>query len=127
MTTSMTAPWLPFAFNFPSGDVDLGGIFSPRIEVTYAGTPAIERDVVENVASFGDQLGTLIDAVTVLAGERDDKELKDLRELKRNVDEVKDRHRRDIKLSAKAAVERLAKLDRPALLDMLRRYEQEAS
>ncbi len=65
--------------------------------MSYAGTPAIERDVVENVASFGDQLGTLIDAVVELAGERSGKELDDLRELKTKVDEVKERHKRDMK------------------------------
>ncbi len=70
MATGFTQPWFPFTFNLPSGDVDLANWFSPRIDVSYAGTPAIERDVVENVASFGDQLGTLIDAVIELAGRR---------------------------------------------------------
>ena len=122
MTTGFTQPFFPFTVNFPSGDVDLANWFSPRIDVTYAGTPAIERDVVENVASFGDQLGTLIDAVVVLAGERKGKELADLRALKTKVDEVKERHKRDIKQSAKAAIERLAELDEPALKSLLRRY-----
>jgi hypothetical protein len=123
MTASTMQPWFPFSFNFPSGDVDLANWFSPRIDVSYAGSPAIERDVVENVASFGDQLGTLIDAVVELAGERSGKELEDLRALKTKVDDVKARHKRDVKQSAKAAIERLAKLDKPALISMLRRYE----
>ncbi len=80
MTASTMQPWFPFTFNFPSGDVDLANWFSPRIDVSYAGSPAIERDVVENVASFGDQLGTLIDAVVELAGDAKGKKLNDLRE-----------------------------------------------
>ena len=122
MTTSTTLPWFPFTFNFPSGDVDLGGILSPRIDVTYAGSPAIERDVVENVASFGNQLGTLIDAVVELAGDARSEKLDDLRELQKEVDEIKARHKLGLKREAEKAVERLAELDEPALKALLRRY-----
>ena len=38
-----------------------------RFNATYAGTPAIERDVVERVASFGKQLGIITDAVPEIA------------------------------------------------------------
>jgi hypothetical protein len=122
MTTSTTLPWFPFTFNFPSGDVDLGGILSPKIDVTYAGSPAIERDVVENVASFGNQLGTLIDAVVELAGDARSEKLDDLRELQKEVDEIKARHKHGLKREAEKAIERLAELDEPALKALLRRY-----
>jgi hypothetical protein len=122
MTTGFTQPFFPFTVNFPSGDVDLNNWFSPRISVSYAGTPAIERDVVENVASFGDQLGTLIDAVVQLAADKKGEKLDDLRELQSQVDEVKARHKRDIKREAEAAIERLAELDEAALRSLLRRY-----
>ncbi len=122
MTAGAMQPWFPFTFNFPSGDVDLANWFSPTVEVSYAGTPAIERDVVENVASFGDQLGTLIDAVVELAGDAKGEKLKDLRDLQKSVDEVKERHKRDVKREAKAAIERLAELDRDELNALLRRY-----
>ena len=122
MTSATMQPWFPFTFNFPSGDVDLANWFSPRVEVSYAGTPAIERDVVENVASFGDQLGTLIDAVVELAGDTEGEKLNDLRGLKKEVDEVKARHKRDVKREAKAAIERLAEIDEDELRVLLRRY-----
>jgi hypothetical protein len=122
MTTSTTLPWFPFTFNFPSGDVDLSGILSPRIDVTYAGSPAIERDVVENVASFGNQLGTLIDAVVELAGDAKGKNVDDLRRLQKDVDAIKKRHKLDLKREAEKAIDRLAKLDEPALKAVLRRY-----
>ncbi len=122
MTASTMQPWFPFTFNLPSGDVDLANWFSPRIDVSYAGSPAVERDVVENVASFGDQLGTLIDAVVELAGDAKGEKLAHLRELQKDVDEVKARHKRDVKRGAEAAIEQLAKLDEPALKALLRRY-----
>jgi hypothetical protein len=122
MTASTMQPWFPFTFNFPSGDVDLANWFSPRIDVSYAGNPAVERDVVENVASFGDQLGTLIDAVLELAGDAKGEKLKDLRNLQEEVDAVKSRHKRDVKRAAEAAIDRLARLDENALKALLRRY-----
>ncbi len=122
MAATLTQPWFPFTFNFPSGDVDLANWFSPTIEVSYAGNQAIERDVVENVASFGKQLGIVIDAVVALAGDDKANELKALKDLKNEVDTVKARHKRDIKRDAEAAIERLAKLDEPALKTLIRRY-----
>jgi hypothetical protein len=122
MTAGAMQPWFPFTFNFPSGDVDLANWFSPNVSVSYAGTPAIERDVIENVASFGDQLGTLIDAVVELAGDATGDKLDDLRTLQKEVDEVKARHKRDVKREARAAIERLAKLDEDELKSLLRRY-----
>ena len=123
MTTSTTLPWFPFTFNFPSGDVDLGGIFSPNISVSYAGNPAIERDVVENVASFGKQLGVALEALLEMAeGDPGGEGRGGCRRWSPEIEEVKDRRKRDVKRDAEAAIERLAKLDEPALKALLRRY-----
>ena len=123
MTASIMQPWFPFTWNFPSGDVDLKNWFSPNVNVTYAGTPAIERDVVERVASFGKQLGILTDAVLELADGSAGDSVRSLREIAERVEAIKAAHKSDAKRSAKEAIEQLAKLDKPALLDLLRRYE----
>ncbi len=122
MTTSTTLPWFPFTFNFPSGDVDLGGIFSPNISVSYAGNPAIERDVVENVASFGKQLGVVSEALLEIAEGHPGEKVGRLKKMVADIEEVKERRKRDVKRDAEAAIERLAKLDEPALKALLRRY-----
>ena len=123
MTASTMQPWFPFTFNFPSGDVDLANWFSPSVAVTYAGTPSIERDVVEKVASFGKQLGILTDAVLeIAAGTKGDK-IERLRELAEEIEAVKKRHRSDIRRDAKAAIERLAELDESALKALIREYK----
>jgi hypothetical protein len=122
MTTSTTLPWFPFTFNFPSGDVDLGGIFSPNISVSYAGNPAIERDVVENVASFGKQLGVISEALLEIAEGDPGEKIGRLKEMVADIEDVKERRKRDMKRDAEAAIERLAKLDEPALKALLRRY-----
>lgn len=122
MTASMQ-PWFPFTWNFPSGDVDLKNWFSPNVNVTYAGTPAIERDIVERVASFGKQLGILTGAVLELADGNAGDEIESLRGIAERVEAIKEAHKSDAKRSAKEAIERLATLDKPALLDLLKRYE----
>lgn len=122
MTASMQ-PWFPFTWNLPSGDVDLKNWFSPNVNVTYAGTPAIERDVVERVASFGKQLGILTDAVLELADGKAADKVQDLREIAERIKAIKEAHKSDAKRSAKEAIERLAKLDKTALVDLMRRYE----
>ena len=122
MTASMMQPWFPFTLNFPSGDVDLANWFSPKVEVSYAGTPEIERDVVERVASFGRQLGILTDALLEVAGPAKGEKLQRLQKLHDEVEAVKMRHRSDVARDAKAAIERLADLDRNELKALLRRY-----
>ena len=65
----MSQEWMsyPFTWRLPlSGDV-VQNIY-PTADFNYAGVLSIERDVVENVASFGTQLGVLSDAVLELAG-----------------------------------------------------------
>jgi hypothetical protein len=122
MTASMMQPWFPFTINYPSGNVDLANWFSPNVQVSYAGAPAIERDVVERVASFGKQLGIVTDAVLELAGGPAGAKVGRLQEVARQIEAIKDGHRRDAKHQAKEAIERLARLDETALQTLLKRY-----
>jgi len=124
MSTGTMQPWFPFTFNFPSGDVDLASWFSPNLNVTYAGTPAIERDVVERVASFGKQLGIITDAVLEIAGERGGEKVKRLKQLAEEIEAVKARHKSDVRRAAKEAIERLAKTDESELKALLSRYRE---
>ena len=123
MATGTMQPWFPFIFNYPSGDVDLANWFSSNVNVTYAGTPAIERDVVERVASFGKQLGIITDAVLELGADAKGKKVARLREVAEEIEAVKKRHRSDVRREAKEAIERLAKLDESELRTLLSRYK----
>ncbi|MFN3075403.1 MAG: hypothetical protein ABT940_00705 [Alphaproteobacteria bacterium] len=63
----------PFSFLLPfSGSVwqdyhPLTNWFSPTIQLDFAGNHKIEKDVVGKVASYGKQLGRVIDVLAVMA------------------------------------------------------------
>ena len=94
-------PWL---FGWPSGRGALGGdvtqsispltnLFSPQIEFNFKGDRGTEADVVANVASYGKQLGWLIEAVLALADHSDPEAIERIRRLEADVKRVKDRER----------------------------------
>lgn len=62
-------PMLPMYFQFPSGNVSQDGMFenffSPRFYIG-AGDPVKERRITQEVASYGTQLGIVLDALDVL-------------------------------------------------------------
>ena len=66
--------------------------FSPQYSLHIKGDAAIEAEIQSQVASFGSQLGTLIDAVLELASEQSGEKLDCLRGLQRDVEAVKIRH-----------------------------------
>ncbi|MDJ0628388.1 MAG: hypothetical protein QNJ44_09030 [Rhodobacter sp.] len=75
-------------YEFPlSGDVTQD--ISPSFFAAMEGVPEIEREVVTKVASYGDQLGALTDAVLVLA-EKCGVKGKEVDEVKRIAREVAD-------------------------------------
>jgi len=123
MSTNPMQPWFPFTFNFPSGDVGLSNWFSSNVNVTYAGTPEIEREVVERIASFGRQLGILTEAVLEIAAGVGGEKVERLRNLNQEVDAVKQRHRSELRRDAKEAIERLARSDAGELRSLLARYK----
>ena len=61
----------PFNIMFPGAGGNWQTIdtnwLSPNISVNFAGNPAVEREVTEDVASFGSQIGWLNDIVLALA------------------------------------------------------------
>jgi hypothetical protein len=80
----------------------------------YAGSPQIEKDVVEKVASFGKQLGILTDAVLELAGSKprpDNSAVTRLREIADKVEALKNLNKAALESEARGAMARLAKLE----------------
>lgn len=84
--------------------------------------PAIEREVVSDIASFGKQIGILTDAVLLLAGKRDDEPICALRTVADRVAEVKRRRRGDALNAERDALHALRKLDRTGLNLLLREF-----
>jgi hypothetical protein len=83
----------------------------------YAGTPQIERDVVEKVASFGKQLGILTDAVLELAGSKpraDNSAVTRLRDIAEKIEALKELNKSSLESEARDAMARLARLE-PAM------------
>lgn len=114
------ALWAP-EYNLPlSGNVDqeiLLGAVSNRI----AGVPEIEREVVTEVASYGDQLSTLIRAVQVLARHlpedlpKEDQDVLDaVTTLHDDIKETKTRCRGALAEQASLALQRLRDADEDA-------------
>lgn len=92
-------PWLkmwqlPFA-NYDQNINPVTTWFSPQYTVNIKGDAAIEAEVQTQVASFGTQLGKLTGALLELADGKPGAKLQDLRELQRQVEELKARHGSD--------------------------------
>ena len=83
----------------------------------YAGTPQIERDVVEKVASFGKQLGIITEAVLELAGSKprpDNSAVTRLRAIADKIEALKALNKTALESEARDAMARLAKRE-PAI------------
>jgi hypothetical protein len=83
------------------------------INVTYQGNPAIEKEVVEKVASFGKQLGLITDVVLQLAAARPDGDKKDplrrLREIAKEIEKLKAANEASLSGRAQDAMDQLAR------------------
>ena len=115
-------PWInPWLAPGGSTDAPLGGdvsqwirVFSPTTVVNGAGDPALEREIVENVATYGKQIGELIDVVIELASRTELPESKALAELKTIAEAVaakKLEFRRNALERARKALEELEQHD----------------
>ncbi|GJE61030.1 hypothetical protein [Methylobacterium trifolii] len=122
MPFPVSAPWPSFSPLFGDVTQAFAPFLNQQVSVTYAGNPAIEREVVSDVASFGRQIGLLTDAVLVLAHGRDEEEIKALRKVAERVAKVKDRRKADAAVEARDALDALAKVDARALDRLLRTY-----
>ncbi len=104
----------PFSiFRTPlSGDVIQN--ISPEIGTTeIAGHPQIERRVVREVASYGRQLGVILDVLEVLTAEADadDPRIARLRSMTAEVKELKAKEKESLKTRAQEALASLRKAD----------------
>ncbi len=113
---------LPMAGNFVQPIVPITSWFSPTVEVSYKGQPAIERDVVTSVAGYGSQLGTLIDAVVESAGDDRGPAMQRLRALKDQIDSIKDDHRDEDASRARSALAALAESDPETLQQVVAEF-----
>jgi hypothetical protein len=93
--------------------------WSPTVSVNFAGNPAIEREVVEDVASYGRQIGWLNDIVLALAASegaiaRDTEAAASLDKLKgaqARIAEIKARRKEVARANARSALANLAAAD----------------
>lgn len=101
--------------------------FSPRIDLNFAGDRKIESHVIEEVASYGKQLGVLMDVVSGLAqGKKGSPEFLDavhqLENLKAAIETVKNQHKADSETEARKALADLRSSD-PAAYGRVVRQE----
>lgn len=104
--------WAPM-FRAPfSGDVNQAIVprfFSPD----YKGVPEIEDKVQTQVASYGTQLGKILEALQALS-DQTGTPLPEIDKLVAGVEEVKKTSREELRADAEAALARLKAVDRPA-------------
>jgi hypothetical protein len=107
--------------------------WSPTVSVNFAGNPAVEREVTEDVASYGRQIGWLSDIVLAL-GEASGGEvikpktaaansLTKLRQAQERIDEIKARRKDTALDNARGALANLASADKAAYARLVRSLE----
>ncbi len=119
---------------FPFGSFNLPGAggnwqeimtrwWSPNIAINFAGNAAIEREINEDVASYGRQIGWLNDIVAALAAAAPDKIAADpaaadalakLEAAKEQIDAIKARRKASAVDTARDALRHLGETDRDA-------------
>ena len=124
-------PWLfPWwgLFKGPlSGDMtqDIAPItswLSPQFEFNFAGNRRIEAEVVADVASYGQQLGILAEAMLELADGSKGVAVDRLKKLTDQIDEVKHQHEDRLEQKVKADLDQLKQQDPKALQRLLNQY-----
>ncbi len=93
--------------------------WSPNIAFNFAGNAAIEREVTEDVASYGRQIGWLNDVVAALAKDaaalKDDPQAQgayeDMMEARAKIEEIKQRRKLSALDSARDALAKLGATD----------------
>lgn len=112
------------SFNLPSGNVSqsFAPFFTQQVGMTYAGNREIEERVVADVASFGRQIGRLLDAVVLLARDRPEPEFATLRTMAAEIKRVKEETRSSALRDARAALDALARADPKGVAVLLEGY-----
>lgn len=113
----------PFNIMFPGagGNLQTFDFWSPRVSVNFAGNAAVEREVNEDVASYGRQIGWLNDIVLALAAGMPDSvtrepgvqnSLKKLKHAQRAIEAIKQRRKISALDAARSALAKLGVADR---------------
>lgn len=110
--------WSP-TFRFPlSGDVKQD--IDPEFTTQIAGVPEIEITVIRDVASYGTQLGKVLDALDLL-GKAAKVDLPEITALRSEISAVKASSRDALKAHAEDALARLRAVDEAAWAEVLNR------
>ena len=115
----------PFSIMFPGagGNFQTFDLWSPRVSVNFAGNPAVEREVTEDVASYGSQIGWLNDIVAALAkaapdalkgNEEAEGALTSLNDAMRKIEGIKQRRKTTAYDTARDALAKLGSADKDA-------------
>jgi hypothetical protein len=115
----------PLNIMFPGagGNFQTFDFWSPRVSVNFAGNPAVEREVTEDVASYGSQIGWLNDIVAALAkaapdalkgNEEAEGALTRLNDAMQKIQEIKARRKTNAYDAARDALARLGSADKAA-------------
>jgi len=104
--------------------------WSPTVSVNFAGNPAVEREVTEDVASYGRQIGWLGDIVLALAESGGGEAIKrksaagdsliKLRQAQERIQEIKQRRKNSAGDNARGALANLAATDKAAYARLVR-------
>lgn len=111
-----------------SGDV-IQNISPDYSSVEIAGNVNIERRIVREVASFGDQLGTVLDVLSLLAKDLDpnDKAVQKLSKLVGAVDTIKKQEAESAEKRARDALQSLKSVDPETYAAIVAELAQETS
>lgn len=96
-----------------------------NVSVNYAGNADIEKKVVEDVASYGKQLGIITDVVLELTADKPagkDDPLAQLREIAAKVEEIKAQQKRSLSEKASDAMAKLAESNEAEAQRIARQY-----
>ncbi len=127
-TQSYMWPFSMFAPNNLAQSI-LPGWFS-NVSVNYAGNADIEKKIVEDIASYGKQLGIITDAVLVLAQDPPppgEDPIDRLRKIATEVRELKEKHQRSLSKEASEAMARLEQNEPREAQRIAREYLREGS
>jgi hypothetical protein len=115
----------PLNIMFPGagGNFQTFDFWSPRVSVNFAGNPAVEREVTEDVASYGSQIGWLNEIVEALAAAAPDAvkanpdaegALSNLKDAMEKIEAIKQRRKTSALDSARDALAKLGSADKDA-------------
>ncbi len=126
-------PWLQSNYNFP-----LSGSVNQKIEPDFffgaidpeVGDGEIEKEVFLKVASYGTQIGKIMEVLIPIADKlnidgKDTKTLVELKELQAKIESIKTSKKNRVRENAKAILDKLKSSDSEAFDKLLKEYESQ--